>query len=72
MGPLVPQLRKDFVKEFLHGMTSSFIECGQAPDALALLCDSQVCSIMIRSASSCGGLQLFGRSRSEVESRSLN
>ena len=71
MGPLVPRLRKDFVEEFLHGMASSFIECGQAPDALALLCDSQVCSIMIRTASSCGGLHPSGSRQSEVESSSL-
>lgn len=42
LGPLVARLRKDFVKEYLHGLSSYLIDCGQAPDAIALLCDRQV------------------------------
>jgi len=42
MGPLVPRLRKEFVKEFHHGLGSNFIDCGRTPDPLKLLCDKEV------------------------------
>lgn len=37
LGPLCPKLRKDFVKEFLHGLATDAIDSGKAPDPLRLV-----------------------------------
>ena len=38
MGPMAPVLRKEFVKEFLHLLSTSQLDCGKSPDPLRLIC----------------------------------